>query len=98
MTFDIAAVYDGVVVGRPAETEIVVPAKRGEADAYEASGPALDALLGHPHDVVWRRDGVLVIADSHNGVLRRERVRLAARRTRVVRVTPAGRVSAVVVR
>jgi len=39
VTFDIAAVYDGVVVGRPAETEIVVPAKRGEADAYEASGP-----------------------------------------------------------
>ena len=34
-------------------------------------GPALEALLGHPHDVVWRRDGVLVIADSHNGLLRR---------------------------
>jgi hypothetical protein len=34
-------------------------------------GPATSALLGHPHDVIWRRDGVLVIADSHNGVLRR---------------------------
>ena len=39
---------------------------------YEGDGGrALDALLGHPHDVIWRRDGVLVIADSHNGVLRR---------------------------
>ena len=34
-------------------------------------GSALEALLGHPHDVVWRRDQVLVVADSHNGVLRR---------------------------
>ena len=39
---------------------------------YEGDGgPATSALLGHPHDVIWRRDGVLVIADSHNGVLRR---------------------------
>jgi hypothetical protein len=42
-------------------------------------GPALEAPLGHPHDVVWRRDGVLVIADSHNGLLRR--------------VDPAGKIS-----
>lgn len=34
-------------------------------------GPAREALMGHPHDVLWRRDKVLVIADSHNGVLRR---------------------------
>jgi sugar lactone lactonase YvrE len=34
-------------------------------------GPATEALLGHPHDVIWRRDGVLLIADSHNGVIRR---------------------------
>jgi sugar lactone lactonase YvrE len=34
-------------------------------------GPAREALMGHPHDVLWRRDGVLMIADSHNGVLRR---------------------------
>ena len=34
-------------------------------------GPAREALMGHPHDVLWRRDGVLLIADSHNGVLRR---------------------------
>ena len=33
-------------------------------------GPATGALLGHPHDAIWRIDGI-VIADSHNGVLRR---------------------------
>ena len=36
MTVDLAAVYDGVVVGRPPETDIVVRAKRGDADAFEA--------------------------------------------------------------
>jgi hypothetical protein len=34
-------------------------------------GPATAALLGHPHDVIWRRDKILIVADSHNGVLRR---------------------------
>ena len=34
-------------------------------------GPAAAALLGHPHDVIWRRDDVLLVADSHNGVIRR---------------------------
>jgi sugar lactone lactonase YvrE len=33
-------------------------------------GSALDAALGHPHDVIWRHDGVFLIADSHNGVIR----------------------------
>lgn len=26
--------------------------------------------LGHPHDVIWRHDGVLLIADSHHRVVR----------------------------
>jgi hypothetical protein len=34
-------------------------------------GAAVAALLGHPHDVIWRRDGVLLVADSHNGVIRK---------------------------
>ena len=34
-------------------------------------GRATAALLGHPHDVIWRRDKVLLIADSHNGAIRR---------------------------
>jgi len=34
-------------------------------------GSATAALLGHPHDVIWRRDKILIVADSHNGVLRR---------------------------
>jgi hypothetical protein len=46
-------------------------AGNGGTGAAGDGGPALEALLGHPHDVVWRRDRVLVIADSHNGLLRR---------------------------
>lgn len=39
---------------------------------YEGDGgSALESPLGHPHDVIWRIDKVLLIADSHNGVLRR---------------------------
>jgi hypothetical protein len=34
-------------------------------------GAATAALLGHPHDVMWRRDKVLIVADSHNGAVRR---------------------------
>jgi DNA-binding beta-propeller fold protein YncE len=41
------------------------------ADGYAGDGgPATSALLLHPHDVALQRDGV-VIADSHNHVLRR---------------------------
>jgi sugar lactone lactonase YvrE len=41
----------------------------GEAGYAGDGGPARQALVAHPHDVAIRRDGV-VIADSHNGVLR----------------------------
>jgi sugar lactone lactonase YvrE len=41
------------------------------ADGYAGDGgPATSALLLHPHDIALQRDGV-VIADSHNHVLRR---------------------------
>ena len=50
---------------------ITTVAGNGGTGTSGDGGPALQALLGHPHDVVWRRDGVLVIADSHNGLLRR---------------------------
>jgi hypothetical protein len=50
---------------------ITTVAGNGGTGTAGDGGPALEALLGHPHDVVWRRDGVLVIADSHNGLLRR---------------------------
>ena len=33
-------------------------------------GPATAAVLAHPHDIALRRDRQVVIADSHNGVLR----------------------------
>lgn len=42
------------------------------AEGYAGDGgPARAALLRHPHDISLRRDRVVVIADSHNGVLRR---------------------------
>jgi sugar lactone lactonase YvrE len=42
------------------------------ADGYAGDGgPGTSALLLHPHDVALQRDGVVVVADSHNGVLRR---------------------------
>jgi sugar lactone lactonase YvrE len=41
------------------------------AEGYAGDGgPARDALLRHPHDIALRRDREVVIADSHNGVLR----------------------------
>ena len=36
MTAGVSAVYDASVVGRPPETDVVIRAKRGDADAYEA--------------------------------------------------------------
>jgi hypothetical protein len=41
----------------------------GEAGYEGDGGPARQALVAHPHDVAIRRKGV-VVADSHNGVLR----------------------------
>ena len=41
------------------------------AEGYAGDGgPAREALLRHPHDVALRRDREVVVADSHNGVLR----------------------------
>lgn len=41
----------------------------GEAGYTGDGGPARQARVAHPHDVAIRRNGV-VVADSHNGVLR----------------------------
>jgi hypothetical protein len=41
-------------------------------DGYSGDGgPARDAQLLHPHDVALRADGEVIVADSHNNVLRR---------------------------
>ena len=65
------AEYDNWIrVVDPASSISTAAGNGGEGYAGDG-GPAREALMGHPHDVLWRRDGVLVIADSHNGVLRR---------------------------
>jgi streptogramin lyase len=65
------AEYDNWIrVVDPAGSISTAAGNGGEGYAGDG-GPAQEALMGHPHDVLWRRDGVLVIADSHNGVLRR---------------------------
>ena len=65
------AEYDNWIRVVEADGTISSVAGNGGTGRSGDGGPAATALLGHPHDVVWRRDGVLVIADSHNGVLRR---------------------------
>ncbi len=65
------AEYDNWIrVVDPAGSISTAAGNGGEGYAGDG-GPAREALMGHPHDVLWRRDGVLIIADSHNGVLRR---------------------------
>jgi streptogramin lyase len=65
------AEYDNWIRVVTAGGTITSRAGNGETGYEGDGGPATAALLAHPHDVVWRRGGVLVIADSHNGVLRR---------------------------
>jgi hypothetical protein len=43
----------------------------GEEGYAGDGGPARTALLRHPHDLALRIDRELIVADSHNGVLRR---------------------------
>lgn len=43
----------------------------GEEGYTGDGGPARGALLRHPHDLALRADREVVVADSHNGVLRR---------------------------
>jgi hypothetical protein len=65
------AEYDNWIRVVDAAGSISTAAGNGGEGYAGDGGSARDALLGHPHDVLWRRDGVLMIADSHNGVLRR---------------------------
>jgi hypothetical protein len=43
----------------------------GEEGYAGDGGPARNALLRHPHDLALRIDREVIVADSHNGVLRR---------------------------
>ena len=67
----LAAEYDNWIRVVDAGGGIRTVAGNGSSGYAGDGGRALDAALGHPHDAIWRHDGVLLIADSHNGVVRR---------------------------
>src|SRR5262245_49508328 len=46
-------------------------AGNGEEGYAGDGGPAREAVLRHPHDLALRIDREVIVADSHNGVLRR---------------------------
>ena len=66
----VVAEYDNWIRVVDAAGRIRTVAGNGSTGYAGDGGGALDAALGHPHDVIWRHDGVILIADSHNGVVR----------------------------
>jgi sugar lactone lactonase YvrE len=66
----VVAEYDNWIRVVEARGGIHTVAGNGSTGYAGDGGRALDAALGHPHDVIWRHDGVILIADSHNGVVR----------------------------
>ena len=66
----VVAEYDNWIRVVDARGGIRTVAGNGSTGYAGDGGSALDAALGHPHDVIWRHDGVFLIADSHNGVVR----------------------------
>jgi sugar lactone lactonase YvrE len=67
----LVAEYDNWIRVVDARGGIRTVAGNGSTGRDGDGGSALAAALGHPHDVLWRHEGVILIADSHNGVLRR---------------------------
>jgi serine/threonine protein kinase, bacterial len=65
----VIAEYDNTVRFIHPNGIIETLAGTGEEGYAGDGGPARQALVAHPHDVSIRRNGV-VVADSHNGVLR----------------------------
>lgn len=65
----VIAEYDNWIRVVEPDGTIGTLAGTGEEGYAGDGGPARAAVLRHPHDVALRRDGV-VVADSHNGVLR----------------------------
>jgi hypothetical protein len=65
------AEYDNWIRFIDASGTISTLAGTGEEGYAGDGGPARTALLRHPHDLALRIDRELIVADSHNGVLRR---------------------------
>jgi sugar lactone lactonase YvrE len=67
----LVAEYDNWIRVVDARGGIRTVAGNGNEGSPGDGDRALDAALGHPHDVIWRHDGVFLIADTHNGAVRR---------------------------
>jgi hypothetical protein len=66
----VVAEYDNWIRAVEPDGTIGTVAGTGATGYAGDGGPAAAAVLAHPHDIALRRDRQVVIADSHNGVLR----------------------------
>jgi DNA-binding beta-propeller fold protein YncE len=66
----VVAEYDGWIRVVRADGTIASLAGDGSEGYSGDGGPALRAVLRHPHDVALMPDGAIVLADSHNHAIR----------------------------
>ena len=67
----VIAEYDNSIRGIDTGGTIRTLAGTGVEGYAGDGGPAVSALIRHPHDIALQADHEFVIADSHNGVLRK---------------------------
>ena len=67
----VVAEYDNWIRFVDPNGSVSTIAGNGEEGYAGDGGPAREAVLRHPHDLALRIDREVIVADSHNGVLRR---------------------------
>jgi hypothetical protein len=67
----LVAEYDNWIRVVETDGDIRTVAGNGRTGYAGDGRSALRTALGHPHDALWRHEGELLIADSHNGAIRR---------------------------
>lgn len=67
----VAALYENRIAFVDTAGKVSIIGGTGAEGYTGDGGPATTATFNHPHDVVLRIDREVVVADSHNGVLRR---------------------------